>query len=84
MEQISFFLAKFKNLGLDDALAREAFIEIINKTLGVKLDQKSVRLKDGTFFVSAHPGIKSELFLKREKILESLSKTLGEKKRSIR
>jgi hypothetical protein len=85
MEQISFFLAKFKTLGLADALAKEVFIEIVEKILGIKLESRCVKLKNETFFVTAGPGIKSELFLKREKILAELSAALGTvKTRSIR
>jgi len=85
MEQISFFLAKFKNLGLGDAAAKAAFTEVVEKILGVKLEPRSVNLKDGTFFVNANSAIKSELFLKRTKILADLALSLGStKKRDVR
>jgi hypothetical protein len=85
MEQISFFLAKFKNLGLGDAVAKAAFTEVVEKVLGVKLGPESVKLKDGTFFVSADSVVKSELFLKRSKILTELASFLGSvKKHDVR
>ena len=85
MEKISFFLEKFKTLGLDRNLATGAFIETVFKVLGVKLPPESVTLKEDTFFVRAHPALKSELYLKREAILSELSKLpLALKDRKIR
>lgn len=77
MEQISFFLKKFKTLGLSSVIAKSAFIEAVEKVLKTKLPFESVELKEETFFVKAHPALKSELYLKREIVLTELSKTLG-------
>lgn len=79
MEQISFFLEKFKSLGLEGALSKQVFIETVEKVLAIKLSSDSVELRQGTFFVKAHPTLKSELYLKREIILTELGNTLGSK-----
>ena len=85
MEQISFFLEKFKSLGLGDIAAKTALVESVEKILKVKIPVSSVTLRNGIFFVSAHPALKSELYLGREAILVELEKTLGsECKKSIR
>ncbi len=77
MEQISFFLEKFKNLGLSSVVAKSAFIEAVEKILKVKIPPEAVELKNDIFFVQAHPALKSELYLKRELVLKEMSKTLG-------
>lgn len=79
MEQISFFLEKFKSLGLEGALSKQVFIETVEKVLAVKLSSDSVEFRQDTFFVKAHPSLKSELYLKRETILAELGRTLGSK-----
>lgn len=79
MEQISFFLEKFKTLGLEGALSKQVFIEAVEKVLAVRLPADSVELRQDTFFVKAHPTLKSELYLKRETILVELAKVLGSK-----
>lgn len=83
MQQISFFLERFKKLGLDKDLSVPIFIDVVARVVKTKLPNEAVTFKDGTFFVHAHPTLKSELFLKKEKILNELSKVLssqGEKK----
>lgn len=77
MEQISFFLEKFKNLGLASEAVKRAFIETVEKTTGASLPPGSVAVKDDTIFVKARPALKSELFIKREQILAGLFKLLG-------
>ncbi|KKT45122.1 MAG: hypothetical protein UW34_C0005G0008 [Parcubacteria group bacterium GW2011_GWA2_44_15] len=85
MKEISFFLEKFKSLGLEGALSKQVFIETVEKILSVKLPPSSVELRQETFFVKAHPTLKSELYLKREAILVEFAKTLGSKgERKIR
>ncbi len=79
MEKISFFLEKFKTLGLEGVLAKRVFIEAVAKALGVTLLPNSVELRQGTFFVKAGPALKSELYMKREIILAELAKVLGSK-----
>jgi len=77
MQQISFFLEKFKTLGMDSILTKKVFTDTVEKILNTKLPSDTIRIKDGTIFVKAHPSLKSELYIKREILLAELSKTLG-------
>lgn len=79
MEKISFFLEKFKTLGLEGVLSKQVFIETVEKVLGTKLVPSSVEFRQDTFFVRAEPALKSELYLKRQTILFELEKVLGSK-----
>ena len=77
MEQISFFLEKFKTLGLDSALMKQIFIETVQKNLKTTLSKEDIEIRDGTVYVKAHPALKSELRIKQQALLEELSSILG-------
>lgn len=77
MEQISFFLEKFKTLGLENVAIKQAFIEQIKSVFHTTLASNDVTVKDGTVYVRAHPTLKSELYIKRELLLTKLSSILG-------
>jgi len=77
MEQISFFLERFKTLGLDSSLLKQVFIDTVRKNLNVTLLKEDVQVRDGVVSVKAHPALKSELRIKRKDILEELSGILG-------
>ncbi len=77
MEQISFFLEKFKTLGLESTLVKEVFIGEVEKILHAKLNAEDVKIRDGVLYVKAHPALKSELYMKRELFISELSKILG-------
>ncbi len=77
MEQISFFLEKFKSLGLESVAVKRLFIEQVEKVLHVKLQADDVVVKSDVVYVKAHPTLKSELYLKRTLLAEELSKVLG-------
>lgn len=77
MKEISFFLEKFKTLGLDSALIKRAFVETVEKLLHVALKPSDVEVRGETVYVKAHPILKSELFIKREEIIAELAKVFG-------
>lgn len=77
MEQISFFLEKFKTLGLESTRAKEVFIEQAAKILSARISPQDIKIKDGILYVKACPALKSELYLKRKIFIGELSRTLG-------
>ncbi|MES2087941.1 MAG: hypothetical protein V4467_03020 [Patescibacteria group bacterium] len=77
MEKISFFLEKFKTLGLGDILTKRLFAEQVEKVLNIKLNKDDVSLRDGVIYVKAHPVLKSELYMKKQLVIDELSKVLG-------
>lgn len=84
MEKISFFLEKFKSLGLDSLLVKQTFVDSVKKIVGISLPVSSVELRDGTIFVTASPIVKSELFLKRTLLLDDVARILGPKVEKVR
>ena len=77
MEKISFFLEKFKTLGLESVAIKQVFIEQVEKILHTKLKSEAVQIKDGVLHIKAHPVLKSELYLKRQIFIDEVSKILG-------
>lgn len=84
MNQISFFLEKFKNIELQGVLVREALILAVKEECGILLPESAVSLKNGTLIVRAHPAAKSELFMKKERILARVERILGKKIHNLR
>ena len=77
MEQISFFLERYKELGLDSDLVKKLFIETVRKNLTTVLLPEDVNVRGDTVYVRAHPALKSELYIKRASLLSELSLVLG-------
>ena len=70
MESISNFLEKFKKFGKPDILVREKTAEIIKKGIGIDIDNKKIKLREGVIYIETHDHLlKSEVFLKKRKIL---------------
>ncbi len=78
MEQISFFFNKFKLIGLKSVLAKQALVKAVEEIVRADISEESVEFRSGTFYLkNITPALKSELFLKKEKINEKLLKILG-------
>lgn len=78
MEQISFFLEKFKSLGGKSIIARQVFIDTVKKIAKADVLPENVEFRSGTFYIRGiSSALKSELYLKKEKIAEEMLKNLG-------
>ncbi|MFA4890204.1 MAG: hypothetical protein WC587_01025 [Candidatus Paceibacterota bacterium] len=74
------FLEKFKNLKPPKKFTQDETIKIINDILGISLKDGDIEQKGMALFIkSKNPAMKSEIFLRKNKILEDLSKKLGHK-----
>lgn len=85
MHELSFFLEKFKNLGLEEARIKQAVIDVIKETTGKEVSAKALSFDAGTMTVrvQAHPVVKSELYIHREKIQNALTER-GAKIKNVR
>ncbi|MBU6389941.1 hypothetical protein KGQ31_00130 [Patescibacteria group bacterium] len=77
MEQISFFLEKFKTLGQKEAVLKGVFLDCVLAVTGVSLPNDSVSFRGDTFFVKTHPALKNELYIKKERILSEFTKQIA-------
>lgn len=73
------FLERFKKLRPPDETVRLAVIALMGEYCKGDVSLAEVTVKNGTVFVVADPALKSELFLKKRKILGELAKQLGDK-----
>lgn len=76
MDSIKLFLTKFKNY-LPPAIALQRLArEVIKQETGIDLKAEEIKLTNFTLYIKTRPAAKSEIFLKREKILERLGEKL--------
>lgn len=57
-----------------EGLNKENVINEINNSVGVLLKPDQISIKNKTLFISASPTIKSIIYIKKNKLLEDLSK----------
>lgn len=85
MQNISAYLEKFKKLTPPDDSLRTKIVQIISDLFEEEIKKEDVRLRNGIVFMSIkNSKLKSEIFLKKRKILEEIKKNFGEKVRDIR
>ena len=79
MNNISGLLAKFKKLKPSDTYVKEAFIETMKEVMNVEVFKPEINVQGSNIFLNVHPALKTEIFLKKKEILESLDKKLQKK-----
>lgn len=84
MFNISLYLEKFKILGLGEVLAKDAMISVLEKLVGVKIERKDIEYKNGMFRIKAEPIVKSQIYIKKNEILELLSQELKKNVKDVR
>ena len=74
------YLNKFRNIKPPKDSVKAEAVLIIKDLFGVLLESKDMNYRSGTLFIkSKDPVLKNEIFIKKAKILELLSKKLGSK-----
>ncbi len=81
MLNISGFLEKFKKFDKDKKSQKESVIKIIEKFINMSVDPKSIEIKSGILQLRGSPGLRQEIFMKKEQLMPLL---LTEKVFSIR
>lgn len=79
MDLIKEFLQKFSHLTLPDDTLKRLFVELVDQDFGLKIERSQLMVRNGVLFVNVSPTIKSELYLRKHKILTKLKDTLGSK-----
>lgn len=72
MFDIAKYLEKFKILSFSRDSLRNIVAETIKEFCKTEIDLKNIDIKEGIARISERPIIKSEIFLKKEKILSSV------------
>lgn len=83
MFDIAKYLEKFKKFSESRDFLRNSVAEAVKEICNIEIDPKKIVVKDGIARISERPIVKSEIFLKKAKILEILSKKTENKIREI-
>jgi hypothetical protein len=76
MDAIKLLLGRFKDYLPEELVFRRLVCEVILEKTGVALTPKDLNLSGGAIYIKAKPIAKSEIFIKRELILDALEKRL--------
>lgn len=79
MFDIGKYLEKFKVLSQSRHFLRDSVSETIQEVCNINIDPKNIEVKDTIARISERPIVKTEIFLKKGKILEVLNKKIGNK-----
>ena len=74
MKEISSFFDKFRNSALKELNKREIIASSLYKIAKIKLDIKDIDIKNGILVIKGSQMVKSEIFLKKKMIIDSMNK----------
>lgn len=79
MFDIGKYLEKFKKFSLSRNFLRNSVAEAVKEVCNIEINPKKIDINNGIARISERPIIKSEIFLKKSKILEILIKKTDKK-----
>jgi hypothetical protein len=77
MEQISFYLSKFNNLGLNEETYKRELIRIISSQCNINLLESDIKIVRDKLIISKIGPEKTEIWLKKNMIEEELNNVVG-------
>lgn len=80
MIEIKDLFLNIKKLLLSEEIRRNLIQETIQELLKIEIKAENIKIKNGVIFLKIKPLYKNEVFLRKEKILNKLEESLGEKK----
>lgn len=76
MLNIGSFFEKFNNAALKEIKKREVVVRAIEKHTGATVDVKDISFNNKTVQINGGPGLKSQIFMKKQLILEMIQSDL--------
>jgi len=77
MQKIKFFLEKFKNFVPSDRVLKTAVIAAVKKQTKIELTLSAIKISGWQIYLTVKPVVRSEIFIKRERIMAELEQTLA-------
>lgn len=74
MNNLDNYLEKFKSAMSAMGAEKNAVTEELFKSLGVRVSKEFISIKKDTIFISGSGSLKSQIFMKKKQILETLHK----------
>lgn len=79
MRSIQDLLERFKGILDTESSKKENIIEIIKDNTGIILTSQEVDVKAGKLFLKTKPIFRSEILLKKEKVMKAFVEAFGER-----
>lgn len=76
MQGIEKFFDKFRNKALEEMRRRESICEAVYKVVGQRIEIKDINLKGKIATLKVDQGFKSEIFLKKKRIIDLIPNIL--------
>jgi hypothetical protein len=80
MQSICFYLATLSRIEPADRVIKRAVGEAITMVTGIVVDEGAVKVSGKTVHISAHPLVKTELYVRREEVSAYLHKLLADRR----
>ncbi len=80
MFNIEEYLSKFKVILKKDGAIKGVIKDVLDKELKTNISKEDIKISQGIIFLKAPPILKSEILLRKNKILEKISNKIGSKK----
>ena len=77
MEILSTLFDKYKNLRPPHDAVRSSVAEVMQNTLGVRIEKSDITVKRNVVYLSVDPHIKQEIVFHKKILLSKLKKQLG-------
>lgn len=79
MKGISNFFNRFNNIAVKEIQKREIISAEINNLIKQKIDIKDLSISNGVLTIKGNQILKSEIFLKKGKLLSAISKRIDDR-----
>lgn len=79
MFNVSDYLARFKHLLTSEKFLKEGVVSIVKEYTQIELPIDAVTIRSGVAKLDVSPAVRAAIFIKKEAILISLKKELGNK-----
>ena len=76
MQSICLYLTAFAGLEPADRIVKRAACDAIATVVGMRVDDRVVRVAGRMVYITAHPLLKTELYIRREEVSIHLNKLL--------
>ncbi len=79
MIEIKDLLNRFSNLLLSGEVKKNLIIDVLYKTIGLKIESKDIQIKNNIIYLNIKPIYKNEILFKKDQIFIKLRESLGDK-----
>lgn len=74
--QIKFFLEKFHKIVHEEVYSKKLVCEILYQVAGISVVPDNIKISKGVLYIHADSFVKNEIFLRKQKIIEYVSRSL--------